>query len=169
MQYRRQGSQLQRSANRHYDGQRPAAASIHAQPKQQHANSALRSTHIYAKQDRQWVPELQQQQQPHAGLPVVAAIKAEPSSGDIGHADAAHLDTEPKWQSCNQPNATPASTDTLEQSVSAQLLLQGRAGVGLHAGHMGDDMCEPVELTWEGVLQAASATGQAPCDAGEQQ
>ena len=158
MQYRRQASELQRSTNRHCDGQRRAAASIHAQPKQ-HANPALRSTHNHAKQDRQRVPQLQQQQ-PHAGL------QAEPSSGDCGHADAAHLEAELQLQSYHQPNPKPFSTDALEQPVSAQLPLQGRAGEGLHAGHMGDDMCEPVELTWEGVLQAA-ATGQAPCDTGE--
>lgn len=165
MQYRHQRAELHRSANRHYDGQRRAAASIHAQPKQ-HAIPAVRSTHNHAKQDRQWVPELPQQQ-PHAGLPVIAAVKAEPSSGNSGHADAAHLEAELQSQSCNQPNAKPAFTDTLEQPVSAQLPLQGRAGKGLHAGHMGHDMCEPVELTWEGVLQAASGIGQAPCDTGE--
>lgn len=166
MQYRHQGAELQRSANRHYPKQQLTAASIHAQPKQR-ANPGLRSTHNCAKQDRQWDTELQQQ--PHVGLPVVAAVTAKPSSGDVGHADAAHLEIEPKWPRYNQPHANPASTDTLEQPVLAQLPLHSSGGgaAGLHAGHMGDDMCEPVELTWEGVLQAASANWQAPCDTGD--
>lgn len=165
MRYRRQEVELQRSAS---SGQQLTGASTPAQSRQQ-INPALRSVPSCAKPDRQWVPELQQwqQQQLDVGFPVAAAVTAEPLSGHDGLAHASHLGAGPKQQSCHQLNARPASTDAFEPSVSACPPLQGSstAGAGLHAGDLGDDMCDPVELTWEGVLQAAN--GQEPRDPGD--
>lgn len=169
MRYRRREAELQRSAIRHCSGQQLTGASTHVQSRQQ-TSPALRSFDSRAKQDWQWVPGLQQQQQQlDVGFPVAAAVTAEPFSGHDGLPHASHLGAGPKQQSCHQLNARSASTDAFEPSVSARLPLQGsgRAGADLHARDSGDDMCDPVELTWEGVLQAASANGQEPHDPGD--
>ena len=155
MQYRLQGKELQRSASRH-NGQLLTG---------QQTNPA-HSVRNCAKQDRQRVPEMQQrqqqQQQLDVGLPVAAAVDAVASSGHHGHADLTRLVAAPEQQS-HQLNARSASSDAFEASVSAQPGSgSGGAGAGLHAQDMADDMCDPMELTWEGVLQAASVNGQEP-------
>ena len=103
----------------------------------------------------------QQQQQLVGGFPVAAAVDAEVSSGHHGHADPIFPVAAPKQQSCHQLTARPASSIAFEPFVSGHIG-SGRAGAGLHAEDMGDDLCDPVELTWEGSLQGASANGQEP-------
>ena len=39
---------------------------------------------------------------------------------------------------------------------------RSQEGARLHDERVGDDMCGPKELTWEGILQAASASGPPP-------
>ena len=162
VQYRHEGTELQMRASRHYAGRQLTGASTHAQSRQQ-ANPAHKSVPNCANQDRQQVPELQQQQQQQldTGSPASAAVHAEASSCHRGHADLNRLADAPKQQSCRQLNARPASSTAFEACVSAELG-SGGAGPGWHAEYMGDDMCDPMELTWEGVLHAASANQQEP-------
>ena len=166
--YRQHGAEPQKISSKGYNRQQLAVAS-HVQARQQ-THPAPRSIPICARQEGQWDPEPQQQQF-DAGI--TAAASAQPPPGHCEHAVAVHLEGVQQQQSSYQPSANAASVGALGQSVSreqsAQLPVQdsNRAGVGVHGGAMEDDMCDPMELTWEGVLQAASATGQAALDSGD--
>lgn len=160
MQYRLESTELQMGASRHHTGRQLTGGSIHVQSGQQ-TSPAHGSVPTCAKQDRQWLPQLQQpqqQQQFDTGFPAATAVDAEASLCHHGHADLIRLVDAPKQQSCHQPNARPGSSNAFEASVSAPLG-SGRAGA---AEDIGDDMCDPMELTWEGLLKAASANHQEP-------
>lgn len=135
------------------------------QPRQQ-TNHALRSVSTCAGQDSQQPPQLQQQQQQRGVSFALTAANAQCSSDLHEHAGAVDLDAVPQQPSSLQPSPNPVSADGDEQSGLLPGQHGGRAAAGLHSEVMGDEMCDPIELTWEGVLQAASGNGQAAPDPG---
>ncbi|KAL3133654.1 microtubule motor activity, variant 2 [Trebouxia sp. C0010 RCD-2024] len=168
---RQQVAEVQRIASRHCNQHRLASASL-AQLRQQ-KQPAPRNVPTCAGQDSRRPPHLQQQQQQCGVGFALTAANAQCSSGLCEHAGAVDLDAVPQQPSSLQPSPNPVSADGNEQSVSSEQsgLLPGQHGgrtvAGLHGEVMGGVMCDPTELTWEGVLQAASGNGQAASDAGQ--
>lgn len=162
LQYRQEGAEAQQGASRHCI-QHPLASASHAQLRQQR-NPAPGSIPSVAWQDSRTTPHLQQQQQLDVGFTLTAA-NALSSLGHHEVADAEDLDAAPQQQNSHQPSLNPACTDVDEQSLSCEQCAQrpgqddGRAEAEVHAGVMGDEMCAPIELTWEGV-QASSGNNQ---------
>ena len=169
MPYRQQRSaEAQRSGSRH-GNQHPLALASLAQARQK-TNAAPMSIPTCAEQYSHQPPQSQQQR--GVGFTLTAA-DAQCSSHLLEHADAVDLDVMPQQPSSHQLSPNPASIDAEQQSVSSQQsrLLPGqdggRAAAGVHGGAMGGEMCDPMELTWEEVLQAAAGNHQTAADAGK--
>ena len=115
----------------------------------QHSDSLHSSRPVSAKQVRQRASSKQQQQLSLSHT--AAAMDAQSPSGM-------------PVPGAQQQSINPASRYPLAELMSAYPAEQGRQlrGAGLYEEALGDDMCGPIELTWEGVLQAASASDQPP-------
>lgn len=126
----------------------------------QQSDSFDSSRFITGQQGRQRASIKQHHKQPQHALILDCTATAEDAQCSPG----VHVLDEPHTLSSGtqQPSINPACRGTLAESVSAYPVEQDRQlrGAGLYEGALGDDMCGPVELTWEGVLQAASANDQ---------
>ena len=166
MPYRQQRStEAQRSGSRH-GNQHPLALASLAQPRQK-TNAAPMSVSTGAGQYSHQPPQLQQQRSVSFTL---TAADAQSSSDRHEHADTVDLDVMPQQPSSDQLSPNPASSHAHEQSASVEqaCLLPGQGGgramAGVHCGVMGDEMCDPMELTWEEVLEAASGNHRTAAD-----